>query len=72
MAMTKREWEELIADGLCSVPEAVEITGLSRAQIYHLMETNQLTYVRLGQRSRRIPRTALSEWMRSGLVPASA
>lgn len=50
----------IFADGLVTVIEAATFLGLSRSQVYALMERGQLVYVKLG-RSRRIPRRALIE-----------
>jgi excisionase family DNA binding protein len=53
--------EMLVHDGLNRIDEAAEFLGLSRSQIYALMEAQELVYVKIG-RSRRIPRRALIEF----------
>ena len=50
--------DQLVSEGLMTVPEAAEFLRLSRASLYNLMERGQLPYVKLG-RSRRIPRRAV-------------
>lgn len=50
--------ENIVAEGLVSVPEAARFLSISRSKLYALMEQGALAYVRLG-RARRIPRRAL-------------
>jgi excisionase family DNA binding protein len=50
--------EELVAEGLLSIAEAVRFLRISRSTLYELMESGRLQYVKLG-RSRRVPRRAL-------------
>lgn len=67
--MNTRAHSESIAlfdDGLITVPEASKFLGLSRSQVYCLMETGQLVYVKLG-RSRRIPKRALVDLAQANL-----
>jgi excisionase family DNA binding protein len=59
--------EEIVGDGLTSVPEATRFLSISRSKLYGLMEQGALVYVRLG-RSRRIPRRALVELAAKNLV----
>lgn len=51
---------ELVQEGLVTVAEAGQFTGLSRSSLYALMESGQLVYAKIG-RARRIPRRALIE-----------
>jgi excisionase family DNA binding protein len=57
----------LLEDGVMTVPEGQEFSRLSRSALYALMERGELPYVKLGKR-RMIPRRALIEMMRRGLV----
>jgi excisionase family DNA binding protein len=57
----------VVGDGFATVPEAAKFLGLSRAKIYQIMDTRQLTYAKFG-RSRRIPRRALHDYATSCLV----
>ncbi|HXQ20086.1 MAG TPA: helix-turn-helix domain-containing protein [Candidatus Acidoferrales bacterium] len=50
----------MVQDGLAGVREAAQFLGLSRSTIYALMESGELSYVKIG-RARRIPRRALVE-----------
>jgi excisionase family DNA binding protein len=59
--------EGLLEDGVMTVPEGQEFSRLSRSALYALMERGELPYVKLGKR-RMIPRRALIEMMRRGLV----
>lgn len=56
----------LLAEGLVTVIDAAFFLGLSRSQVYALMETGHLVYVKLG-RSRRIPKRALIELVQANL-----
>jgi excisionase family DNA binding protein len=59
--------DQLVADGLWTVPQASKFLGLSRSKVYAMMEAGQLAFVKLGS-SRRIPRKAVIELVRSSLV----
>jgi excisionase family DNA binding protein len=50
--------EAVVADGLVSIPEAAEFLGLSRSNLYTMMERGELAYAKIGG-ARRIPRKAL-------------
>lgn len=52
---------KLVQDGLVTVAEAGQFTGLSRSSLYALMESGHLVYAKIG-RARRIPRRALVEF----------
>jgi excisionase family DNA binding protein len=52
--------EDLVADGLSTVPEGQSFTRLSRAKLYDLMAHGKLPFVLIGRR-RLIPRRALVE-----------
>ena len=52
--------DELVGDGLVSVPAGAAFLGLSRSKLYTLMDEGVLPYVKLG-RARRIPKRALIE-----------
>jgi len=52
--------EEVVRDGLLSVPETGRFLSLSRSKVYLLMERGDLAYVKIG-RARRIPRRAVIE-----------
>jgi excisionase family DNA binding protein len=55
--------------GYYRVSEAATYLSLSRATLYHLMDANQLAYVKFGQ-SRRIPIEALKAYEKKCLVSA--
>ncbi len=59
--------EELAADGFMRAREAAEFLGLSRSQIYELMNQGPLPYRRLGA-ARMIPRVAIQRWSALGIV----
>lgn len=60
---------DILADGLCTIPEAAEFLRVSRSAIYSGMDRGDITYTKLpGQRSRRIPRKALVQFAARGLV----
>jgi len=52
--------DELVGDGLVSVPAGAAFLAISRSTIYVLMDQGVLPYVKFG-RARRIPRRALIE-----------
>ena len=52
--------EEVVRDGLLSVPETGRFLSVSRSKVYALMECGELPFVRLG-RARRIPRRGVVE-----------
>ncbi len=54
---------------LYKVSKAAELLGISRTNVYYLMDDGQISSVRIGKR-RLIPRTALDEFV-SGLLEAS-
>jgi excisionase family DNA binding protein len=58
--------EELLKDGVLSVPEAAGFMGLSRATVYRLMENGQLVFVLQGRR-RLVPRRAVVRLLAAGL-----
>ena len=51
--------------------EAAQLTGVSRAQIYVLMNSGRVLYVTIGQR-KRVPVQALREWIASQLADRAA
>jgi hypothetical protein len=57
---------ELLAEGAIGIEEAVEFTGLSRAELYRRMTAGQLPYVIQGRR-RLLPRRALQDMLAAGL-----
>jgi excisionase family DNA binding protein len=54
----KSSAEVLVEDGLLTIPEAANFSGLQRSMLYKLMTAGRLPYCKIG-RSRRIPRRAL-------------
>lgn len=58
---------ELVQAGLLSIREACAFARLSRSGLYQLMETGQLSYVKLGRR-RLIPVLALQELLSRHVV----
>lgn len=59
----------LFDEGCLTVPQAVEITTISRSALYNAMSAGELAFVRRGRR-RLIPRKALVAWLAQGLVTA--
>jgi excisionase family DNA binding protein len=58
---------ELVSGGLDQVPEAARFLGVSRSQVYKLMDQGCLPYVKIGK-SRRIPHRAVVELAAKNLV----
>jgi excisionase family DNA binding protein len=65
--MTDEEKEKLVAEGMWTVPQAAKFLGISRSKVYTMMDSGQLSYLKLGS-SRRIPRNAVIGLARSCLV----
>jgi excisionase family DNA binding protein len=69
--MLERERKQaIVADGLCSVPDAAQFTGLSRSTLYGLMDKGEIPFCKIGK-NRRIPRAALVELAAKSLVGVS-
>ena len=68
-AATNSAAAEVVADGAMGVPEAVRFTGLSRAELYRLMCSGALAWLKHGRR-RLIPRRALVELLAAKLPAA--
>ena len=58
---------DVLADGVMSVAEAVQFSGLSRSELYNRMSDGTLPFVKHGVR-RLIPRKALVGLLAAGLV----
>ena len=58
---------ELVNEGLERVSEVARFLGLSRSQVYKLMDEGELPYVKIGK-SRRIPRQAMVSLAANNLV----
>jgi len=58
---------ELVAEGLFTVREAEEFSGLRKSKLYDLMQSGDLPYAKCGG-ARRIPKRALQEYMAKNLV----
>lgn len=58
--------EELFADGVVSMTEAVALSRLSRSELYRRMDRGALAYTVQGRR-RLIPRRALVRMLAAGL-----
>jgi len=54
--------DEMLADGLMTIPEAAEFLAVNRSTVYVAMDGGRLPYVKIG-RARRIPRRALVEFV---------
>jgi excisionase family DNA binding protein len=61
--------DELVADGLATIPEGAAYLRVSRATMYELMGRGELPYCLIG-RARRIPWRALREYAAQCLVGA--
>ena len=57
----------LLAQGVLTIRQAEELSGLKKSTLYKLMGAGRLPYVKLGA-SRRIPRAALLELLAEHLV----
>jgi len=62
---------DLMADGALGVAEAVEFTGLSRAELYRLMLSGRLVFVKHGRRTL-IPKRAAVRLLAANVTPSSA
>lgn len=58
--------QDLLADGVVSIRDAVAFAGLSRAELYRRMGAGELAHVIQGRR-RLIPRRALVRMLAAGL-----
>jgi excisionase family DNA binding protein len=58
---------DVVADGFASTAEACKFLSVSRAKLYAMMESRQLTYAKFGK-SRRIPWHALHDLAARSLV----
>ncbi|GEM_PF-1975390 len=58
MAVAVLDPNQLVSDGLMTVPEVAAFLRLSRSTVYALMEKGALPYVRIGA-ARRVPRRAV-------------
>lgn len=65
--MSQTATDELLSEGLRTVPEAQEYTRLSRSNLYAMMDRGDLAYAKIGRR-RLIPQRALMDLVRGGLV----
>jgi excisionase family DNA binding protein len=54
------EPSEVVQDGLLTISEAASFLRISRASLYSLMGSGELSFVKLG-RSRRIPKRAVQD-----------
>ncbi|MCZ7618890.1 MAG: helix-turn-helix domain-containing protein [Myxococcota bacterium] len=61
--------EALCAEGVYSIPEAIEFCGVSRAELYRRMESGEIPHLMRGRR-RLIPRVGLRRWLAAGLRSA--
>ena len=57
---------DLCADGAFSVIEAARFVGVSRSEIYRLMDSGRLRFAKLGRR-RVVPRRAAAALLAAGL-----
>jgi len=65
--MSAAELNELLADGLMTIPEAVEFSGLSRSSLYVAMDRGEVPSVRrMGRRL--IPRRGMVKFLAAGLI----
>ena len=59
--MNTAKHEELVADGLVSIDEAMAFLSVGRSTLYELMDRGFLSYAKIG-RCRRIPKKALIDF----------
>ena len=60
---------KLVEDGALPIAEAVQFSGVTRAELYKRMKRGELPYVKLGKR-RLIARNALRAMLATGVVMA--
>jgi excisionase family DNA binding protein len=53
------------------VAQVAELLGLSRSELYRMVETGELPSTRVGETAVRIPRTELLAWLRARTTPAA-
>jgi excisionase family DNA binding protein len=58
---------KLVEGGLMSLDEAWKFLSISRGQLYNLMASGDLAYVKI-RRRRMVPRNVLIEFARAGLI----
>ena len=61
--------EELVRDGMSSIPDACQYLGIRRSLLYRLMERGELPWAKIGSR-RVIPWRALRRYAAERLVGA--
>jgi excisionase family DNA binding protein len=61
--------EQVAHDGALPIAKAVEFSGLSRSELYKLMQNGELMFVKHGKR-RLIPRNALRAILAKGIMTA--
>lgn len=58
--------DDLVSDGLMTVPAACEFLAVSRSSVWKMMQDGELPFVNVG-RARRIPRAAIKAYVSKGL-----
>jgi excisionase family DNA binding protein len=48
---------------LVTIPEAAELLGVSKAQIYRMLDAGEFRSIKIGKKLRRIPRLELAAWI---------
>jgi excisionase family DNA binding protein len=65
--VSQDERDELVKDGAVGIAEAEKLTGLGRTNLYGLMASLQLKYLKIGRR-RLIPRSEITRLLSKGLI----
>ena len=68
---TQTDREALVGEGLRRVRDVVQFLGVSRTQVYRMMDRGILPYVKLGK-SRRVPWQAVLDLAKENLVVSDA
>ena len=50
---------------LYNIAQTAQLLGIGRDAVYELIKRDELPHVRLGERTVRVPRPLLEEWIRS-------
>lgn len=66
--MTDAERTEMVSGRALTVREAATISGMGRSWLYMQMDAGNLAYMKMGDKSRRIPEVALRRMMADALV----
>jgi excisionase family DNA binding protein len=63
--------DDLLADGVLSVPKASEFLSVSRVKVYELVKVGELRFIKRGRRTY-IPTRSAREYLQRGLASTPA